>query len=125
MTNSTAVLKRKENSILGTQCDYIRSIDGKYFDNEEDFSKIADQLRIEREARGEGSMYSLLHLFDHPNLKQVVDLMIDVLSFMPVIVDEGLKSVGRWCQGEVLRAYEGRNQPTVRILWDPMQEVGV
>ena len=33
-------------------------------------------------------------------------------------------SVGRWCQGEVLRAYEGRKQPTVRVLWDPMPDVG-
>ena len=29
----------------------------------------------------------------------------------------------RWCQGEVLRAYEGRKQPTVRVLWDPMPNV--
>ena len=42
---------------------------------------------------------------------------------MPVVVDGELKSVGRWCQGEVLRAYEGRNQLTVRVLWDPMPYV--
>ena len=32
--------------------------------------------------------------------------------------------MGRWFQGEVLRAYEGRKQPTLRILWDPMPDVG-
>ena len=31
---STTVNKRKENYILGTQCDYIRSLNRKYFDNE-------------------------------------------------------------------------------------------
>ena len=83
----TTVPKRKENSILGTQCDYIRSLDRKYFDNKEDFRKRADQVRMEREARGEGSMYSLLQPFYHPDLKQLVDRRIDVLSFMPVVVD--------------------------------------
>ena len=83
----TTVLKWKENSILGTQCNYIRSLDGKYFDNEEDFRKRADQVRMEREYRGEGSMYSLLRPFYHPNLKQLVERRIDVLSFMPVVVD--------------------------------------
>ena len=120
----TAVPKRKENSILVTQCDYIRSLDRKYFDNEEDFRKRADQVRMEREAIGEGSMHSLLQPFNHPDLKQLVDLRIDVQSFMPVVVDGELKSVGRWCQGKVLRAYGGRKQPTVRNLWDPMPDVG-
>ena len=32
--------------------------------------------------------------------------------------------MGRWCQGEVLWAYEGRKQPTVHFLWDPMPDVG-
>ena len=73
---------------MGTQCNYIRSLDRKYFDNGEDFRKRADQVRMEREARGEGSIYSLLQPFDHPNLKQLLDLRIDVLSFMPVVVDE-------------------------------------
>ena len=43
---------------------------------------------------------------------------------MPVVVDGELKSVGRWCQGKVLRAYKGRKQPTLRVLWDPMPDVG-
>ena len=99
LEHPTTVPKRKENYILGTQCDYIRSLDRKYFDNEEDFRKRVDQVRMERESRGGGSMYYLLQPFDHPNLKQIVDRRIDVLSFMPVVVDGELKSVGRWCQG--------------------------
>ena len=83
----TTVPKRKDNSILGSQCDYIRSLDIKYFDYKEDFSKRADQVWMEREARGEGSMYSLLQLFDQPDLKQLVDRRIDVLYFMPIVVD--------------------------------------
>ena len=54
---------------------------------------------MEREARGEGSMYSLLQPFDRPDIMQLVGCRIDVLSFMPVIVDGKEKSVGRWCQG--------------------------
>ena len=79
---------------------------------------------MEREARGEGSMYYLLQPFDNPDLKQVVESRIDVLSFMPVVVDGELNSVGRWCQGEVLRVYEGRKNPTVRVLWDTIPDVG-
>ena len=78
---------------------------------------------MEHEARGEVSMYSLLQPFDHPNLKQLVDRRIDAICFIPVGVDSELKSVGRWCQVEVLRAYEGRKQPTFRVLWDPMPDV--
>ena len=104
----TTVPKQKENSFLGTQCDYIRSLDREYFDNKKDFRKRSDQVRMEREARRKGSIYYLLQPFDHPNLKQLVDCRIDVLSFMPVVVDGELKSVGRWCQGEMLRAYKGR-----------------
>ena len=83
----TAVPKRKENSILGTQCDYIRLLYRKYYDNEEDFRKRADQIRTERNSRVEGSLYSLLQPFDNHDLKQLVDYRIDVLYFMPVVVD--------------------------------------
>ena len=120
----TSVPKRKETSILGTQCDYVRSLDKKYFANEEDFKRRADQLRLEREARGEGSMYALLQPFDRPEIKELEGRRIDVLSFMNVVDDGENKSVGRWCQGEVLQAYEGRSKPTVRVLWDPMPDVG-
>ena len=72
---------------MGTQCNYIRLLNRKYYDNEEDFRKREDQVRMEREARVEGSMYSLLQPFDHPDLKQIVDRRIDVLYFMPVVVD--------------------------------------
>ena len=41
---------------------------------------------MEREARREGIMYSLLQPFDRPDLKQLVDRRIDVLSFMPVVL---------------------------------------
>ena len=40
---------------------------------------------MELEARGEGNI--LLQPFGHPDLRQLVDRRIDVLSFMPVVVD--------------------------------------
>ena len=120
----TSVPKRKEGAILGTQCNFVQTLDRKYFANENDFKKRANQLRLEREARGEGSMYALLQPFDRPDIKELLHRRIDVLSFMKVVVDEETKSVGRWCQGEVVRVYENRSKPTVRVLWDPMPDVG-
>ena len=43
---------------------------------------------------------------------------------MPVVVNGELKSVSRWCQGELLRSYKGRKKSTVHVLWDPMPDVG-
>ena len=107
----TSVSKRKENSILGTLSDYVKSLDKKYFDNEDDFKERAEQVWRQRELRGEGSMYALLQPFDRPDIKELKDRRIDVLSFMTVTVDGEKKSVGRWCQGKVIRVYE------VNIQW--------
>ena len=119
----TSVPKRKENSILGTLSDYVKSLDKKYFDNEDDFKERAEQVRRQRELRGEGSMYALLQPFDRPDIKELKDRRIDVLSFMTVTVDGKKKSVGRWCQGKVIRVYDSK-QPMVQVLWDPMPDVG-
>ena len=119
----TSVPKRKENSILGTLSDFVKSLDKKYFDNEEEFKERAEHIRQQRELRGEGSMYALLQPFDRPDIRELVGRRIDVLSFMTVEIDDEKKSVGRWCQGEVLRAYES-TQPMVWVLWDPMPDVG-
>ena len=32
--------------------------------------------------------------------------------------------MGRWCQGDILQAYKCRKQPTVRVIWDPIPDVG-
>ena len=98
-------------------------MDKKYFDNEDDFKERAEQVRRQRELRGEGSMYALLQPFDRPDIKELKDRRIDVLSFMTVTVDGEKKSVGRWCQGKVIRVYDSK-QPMVRVLWDPMPDVG-
>jgi hypothetical protein len=35
----------------------------------------------------------------------------------------GGENVLRWCQGEVIEIYIGRQKPTVCVLWDPMLDV--
>jgi hypothetical protein len=81
----------------------------------------ADQIRQAREAGGEGSMYSLLQPFSCPNVNELLGRRIDVL-YTCTLPGEG-ESVLRWCQGEVIKVYTGRQKPTVRVLWDPMPDV--
>jgi hypothetical protein len=81
----------------------------------------AEQIQQAREARGEGSIYSLLQPFSHPNVKELHGRRIDVL-YSCTLPGDG-ESVLRWCQGEVIEVYTGRQKPMVCVLWDPMPDV--
>ena len=81
----------------------------------------ADRIRRAREARGEGSMYSLLQPFSRPNVNELLGQRIDVLY--SCTLPGGGGNVLRWCQGEVIEIYTGKQKPTVRVLWDPMPDV--
>ena len=81
----------------------------------------ADQIQQAREARGKGSMYSLLQPFSRPNVNELIGQGIDVLY--SCTLPGGGGNVLRWCQGEVIEIYTGRQKPTVRVLWDPMPDV--
>jgi len=67
-SNQVNVPKRMNLPVLGTEIDNIADLDKKYFANEEQFRLNADRIRRAREARGEGSMYSLLQPFSRPNV---------------------------------------------------------
>ena len=115
------VPKRMDVPVLGTEIDDIADLDKKYLANEEQFRLNADRIRRAREARGEGSMYSLLQPFSRPNVNELLGRRIDVLYSCTLPGDGG--NVLRWCQGEVIEVCTGRQKPTVRVLWDPMPDV--
>ena len=115
------VPKRMDLPVLGTEIDDIADLDKKYLANEEQFRLNADRIRRAREARGEGSMYSLLQPFSRPNVNELLGRRIDVLYSCTLPGDGG--NVLRWCQGEVIEVCTGRQKPTVRVLWDPMPDV--
>jgi hypothetical protein len=73
------VPKRMDLPVLGTEIDDIADLDKKYLANEEKFRLNADRIRRAREARGEGSMYSLLQPFSRPNVNELLGQRIDVL----------------------------------------------
>ena len=73
------VPKRIDLPVLGTEIDDIADLDNTYLANEEKFRLNADRIRRAREARGEGSMYSLLQPFSRPNVNELLGQRIDVL----------------------------------------------
>jgi hypothetical protein len=54
-------------------------------------------------------------------MNELLGQQIDVLYSCTLSGDGGY--VLRWCQGEVIDIYTGRQKPTVRVLWDPMPDV--
>ena len=66
-------------------------------------------------------MYSLLQPFSRPNVNELLGQRIDVLY--SCTLPGGGGNVLRWCQGEVIEIYTGKQKPTVRVLWDPMPDV--
>ena len=115
------VPKRKKNSSLGTITSFAASLDKKYLADEDEFKKNATHIRRAREARGEGSMYSILQPFSRPDVSELINRRIDVLVSFDV-KGHDIPQL-RWCQGEVVDVYENKRQPTVRVLWDPMPDV--
>ena len=117
------VPKRQITSVLGTQTDDVDELDKKYLANEEEFKKNANKLRREREARGEGSMYSVLQPFSRPELEELQHKRIDVLTSFDIKVNDKWEKQLRWCQGEVIKVYNNKKKPTVKVEWDPMPDV--
>ena len=111
---NTKIAQRQKLGTLGSLTDDVESLDQKYIKDEETFEKKAEKLRRKREAKGEGSMFSVLQPFNRPELKDLVCRRIDVLSWF----DTGL----RWCQGEVVSVVENTSQPLVTVLWDPIPD---
>jgi hypothetical protein len=87
---------------------------------EEQFRREANELRKQREARGEGSIFSVMQPLYCPELDELINNRIDVLySFVLGLGDKVL----RWCQVKVIKVFPERAKPTFVVHWDPMPDV--
>ena len=116
--------KRVEMRKLGEEwTDEVKRLDRKYFSKESKFREDAEVLRKELEARGEGSMYSMMQPWLIPELVNIVGDRIDVLSSFDVVVDGAKVTSLRWCQGLVKSVVEDAREPSVVVEWDGMPDV--
>ena len=85
-----------ELPILGTTSQQLIESNATAAIDEKEFRERVAELRMQREARGEGSIFSVMRPLYCPELDELMDKRIDVLySFQ---LDLGEKAL-RWCQG--------------------------
>jgi hypothetical protein len=77
---SPNVPKRVNLLVLGAQTEDVLELDKKYLADEDAFKKKARKLRKERELKGEGSIYSSMQPFVRPEISELMNERIDVLS---------------------------------------------
>jgi len=112
--------KRCKLPTLGTATKQLMESEASAMIDEDQFRKEANELRKQREARGEGSIFSVMQPLYCPELDELINKRIDVLySF---VLGSGEK-VLRWCQGKVIKVLPEKAKPTVVVLWDPMPDV--
>jgi hypothetical protein len=112
--------KRIELPTLGTATRQLMESEASALIDKEQFRREANELRKQREARGEGSIFSVMQPLYCPELDELIDKRIDVLySF---VLGSGEK-VLRWCQGKVIQVLPEKVKPTVVVRWDPMPDV--
>ena len=68
-------------------------------------------------------MYSLMQPWVIPELVELVEERIDVLSSFDVVVDNRKTTPVRWCQGLVKSVVEDAREPPVVVEWDGMPDV--
>ena len=61
--------------------------------------------------------------FYRPELCDLRDRRIDLLTEFKVKVGRREVPQFRWCQGEVIHVYDDETKPTVRVKWDPLSDV--
>ena len=106
--------------VLGTRTKEFDELNEKYEEEDEDIKVTRDKLRGEREARGEGSMYSTMQAAFPPDLEQLEEKRIDVLFSLTV----NKKPVLKWCQGEVTKVYpQDEKKDTVEVEWDATPDI--
>ena len=75
---------------------------------------------VMRELKGEGSIYSSMQPFVRPEISDLMNERIDVLSEFKMLGKE--ESELRWCQGEVVHVYKETLVPMVCVRWDPIPD---
>ena len=111
---------RAELPVLGTATQQLIDSNNTAQIDEAQFRKDAEEMRQQREARGEGSIFSVLQPLVCPEPDELVDKRIDVLY--PFELASGDIAL-RWCQGKVIEVVKDCSRPAVRVCWDPMPDV--
>ena len=101
----------------------IRELDTKYFNQVGKFREYAEKLRQDLESKGEGSMYSQLQPWIRPELVNLLEQRIDVLSTFLVTVGEKQEEKEIWYQDVVKSVLKDSRQPLVIVNWDGMPDV--
>jgi hypothetical protein len=86
--------------VLGTQTEDVLELDRKYLANEDAFKKKVGKLCKKRELKGEGSIYSSMQPFVQPEISDLMNVSIDVLSEFKMLDNKTSESDGvreRWC----------------------------
>ena len=109
--------QRMDLPVLGTQTSNVASLDEKRNSKESEMKTKAQRMRLERESKGEGSMYSNMQPWSKPELDELVGKRIDVLCTVELDSNE---KVLKWCQGEVVKVV-GENK--VEVEWDPALDI--
>ena len=107
--------------VLGTQTADVEELDARYMEDEDLFKKNAAILSREREAAGDTSIYSRMQPFYRPNLDELLERRIDVLTGFDIIGKNEQEL--RWCQGKVIKVYDDKPKPTVQVEWDPLPDI--
>ena len=98
--------KRLELPILGTASQQLIESNATAAIDEKEFREKAAELQMQREARGKGSIFSVMQLLYCPELDELMDKRINVLySFQ---LDSGEKTL-RWCQGLITLPWHHRS----------------
>ena len=109
-----------ELPVLGTATKQLMESEESAVIDKEKFRIETTELRKQREARGEGSIFSVMQPLYCPELDELLNKRIDVLySFQLDLGETAL----RWCQGKVIKILMEKTKPTVVVQWDPMPDV--
>ena len=77
----------KHTGILGTLIEHVWLLGSKYFKDKDEFKLSAEKLQRERELQGKGGMNSVHQPFCRPEIEELLNRRIDVISSFDVEVD--------------------------------------
>ena len=98
--------------ILGTATQQLLESNDTAKIDEKEFRERVAELRIQREARGEGSIFSVMQPLYCPELDELMDKRIDVLYSFQLDLGEKTK---QWCQGKVIKILTEKTKLTVVV----------
>ena len=101
----------------------VIELDTKYFNQLGKFREDSEKLLQELQSKGEGSMYSQLHLWIRLDLVNLLEQRIDALSTFLVTVGNKQEYQERWCQGIVKSVLKDWRQPLVIVNLNGMPDV--